>query len=60
MLDKKGKDEFLAMTDNFHDVFSLRDEIGTCPFIEVHLKYIFCKTISHARRTKESHTERNG
>ena len=24
--------------DNFHDVFSLRDEIGTCPFIEVHLK----------------------
>ena len=25
-------------TDNFDDVFSLRDEIGTCPFIEVHLK----------------------
>ena len=24
--------------DNFQDVFSLRDEIGTCPFIEVHLK----------------------
>ena len=24
--------------DDFHDVFSLRDEIGTCPFIEVHLK----------------------
>ena len=23
---------------NFHDVFSLRDELGTCPFIEVHLK----------------------
>ena len=23
--------------DDFHDVFSLRDEIGTCPFIEVHL-----------------------
>ena len=22
----------------FTDVFSLRDEIGTCPFIEVHLK----------------------
>ena len=35
-LDDKGKEEFLA--DNFHDVFSLRDEIGTCPFIEVHLK----------------------
>ena len=34
----KDKEEFLAMIDNFHDVFSLRDEIGTCPFIEVHLK----------------------
>ena len=37
-LDHKGKEDFLAKTDNFHDVFSLRDEIGTCPFIEVHLK----------------------
>ena len=37
-LDNKGKEAFLAKTDNFHDVFSLRDEIGTCPFIEVHLK----------------------
>ena len=37
-LDNKGKEDFLAKTDNFHDVFSLRDEIGTCPFIEVHLK----------------------
>ena len=37
-LDKKGKEDFLAKTDNFHDVFSLRGEIGTCPFIEVHLK----------------------
>ena len=37
-LDNKGKEEFLAKTDNFHDVFSLRDEIGTYPFIEVHLK----------------------
>ena len=36
--EKKGKEEFLAKTDNFHEVFSLRDEIGTCPFIEVHLK----------------------
>ena len=34
-LDEKG---FLAKSDNFHDVFSLRDEIGTCPFTEVHLK----------------------
>ena len=39
-LDDKGGQEFLAKTDNFHDVFSLRDEIGTCPFIEVHLKLI--------------------
>ena len=37
-LDDKGKEDFLAKTDNFHDVFSLTDEIGTCPFIKVHLK----------------------
>ena len=37
-LDDKGKEEFLAKIDNFHDVFRLRDEIGTCPFIKVHLK----------------------
>ena len=35
LLDDKGKE---TKTDHFHDVFSLRDEIGTCPFIEVHLK----------------------
>ena len=34
----KSKEDFLAKTDNFHDVSSLRDEIGTCPFIKVHLK----------------------
>ena len=28
----------MAKLGDFHDVFSLRDEIGTCPFIEVHLK----------------------
>ena len=38
LLDEKGKEEVLTKTDDFHDVFSLRDEIGTCPFIEVHLK----------------------
>ena len=38
LLDDKGKEEFLMKKDDFHDVFSLRDEIGTCPFIEVHLK----------------------
>ena len=37
-LDDEEKEEFLPKTDNFHDVFSLRYEIGTCPFIEVHLK----------------------
>ena len=38
ILDEKGKEEFLAKVEQFTDVFSLRDEIGTCPFIEVHLK----------------------
>ena len=28
-LDNKQKEEFLAKLDDFHDVFSLRDEIGT-------------------------------
>ena len=37
VLDKKGKEEFLEKVEQFTDVFSLRDEIGTCPFIEVHL-----------------------
>ena len=38
LLDEEEKEEFLTKTDDFHDVFSLRDEIGTCPFIEVHLR----------------------
>ena len=38
LLDKKGKEEFLTKTDDFLDVFSLGDGIGTCPFIEVHLR----------------------
>ena len=38
LLNDKVKEDFLTKTDDFHDVFSLRDEIGTCPFIEVHLK----------------------
>ena len=37
-LDDKQKEEFLTKLDDFHDVFSLRDEIGACLFIEVHLK----------------------
>ena len=38
VLDEKGKEEFLEKVEQFTDVFSLRDEIGTCPSIEVHLK----------------------
>ena len=38
VLDEKGKEEFLEKVEQFTDVFSLRDEIGTCPFIEVYLK----------------------
>ena len=38
VLEKKGKEEFLKNVEKFTDIFSLRDEIGTCPFIEVHLK----------------------
>ena len=38
LLDDKDKEEFLTKSDDFHDTFSLRNEIGTCPFIEVHLK----------------------
>ena len=55
------KRNFLTKLDDFHDVFSLRDEIGTCPFIEVHLK-LKDKTPSlpYARRTKESYTKGNG
>ena len=28
----------MTKIEKFTDVFSLRDEIGTCPFIEVHIK----------------------
>ena len=38
VLDEKSKEELLENVEQFMDVFSLRDEIGTCPFIEVHLK----------------------
>ena len=38
ILDKKDKEEFLTNIEQFTNIFSLRDEIGTCPFIEVHLK----------------------
>ena len=38
VLDKKGTEDFPTNVEQFTDIFSLRDEIGTCPFIEVHLK----------------------
>ena len=63
LLDDKGKEEFLTKTDDFHDVFSLRDKIGTCPHIEVNLKLkdetpFFVQP--YERRTKESYPKRNG
>ena len=38
ILDEKEKEEFLKNIEQFTDIFSLRDEIGTYRFIEVHLK----------------------
>ena len=38
VLDEKAKEEFLTNVEQFTDIFSLRDKIGTCPFIEVHSK----------------------
>ena len=57
VLDEKGTEEFLTNIKQFTDIFSLRDKIGTCPFIEVHLKLkrqnaILCKTIPNERRTR--------
>ena len=58
ILDNKGKEEFLMKTDDFHNIFSLQDEIETCPFMGVHP--IFCKTIPYERGTKESNSKGNG
>ena len=38
VLDEKAKEEFLTNVEQFTNIFSLRDKIGTCRFIEVHLK----------------------
>ena len=40
LLDEEENEEFLTKTNDFHDVFSFRDEIGMCPFVEVHLRLI--------------------
>ena len=37
VLDEKDKEDFLTKVEQFTDVFSHRDKIGTCSFIEVHL-----------------------
>ena len=65
VLDEKEKEEFLMKVEQFTDIFSLRDEIGTCPFIEVHLKLkdetpFFVRPYPLRRRTEESHTKING
>ena len=64
VLDEKGKEEFLAKVKQFTDVFSLRDEIGTCPFIEVHLKLKdetpFFVRLYPMREEQESHTKGDG
>ena len=64
ILDKKGKEEFLTNVEQFTDIFSYRDEIGTCPFIQVHLKLKdetpFFVRLYPMRRTEESYTKRNG
>ena len=38
VLSEEEKEKFLTNTEQFTDIFNLRDEIGTCPFVEVHLK----------------------
>ena len=38
VLDQEEKEKFLTNVEQFSDIFSLRDEIGTWPFIEVHLR----------------------
>ena len=60
-LDEKGKEEFLEKVEQFTDVFSLRDEIGTCSFIDVHLKDETPFLVRpYPMREEESHTKRNG
>ena len=65
ILDEKGKEEFLEKVGQFTDVFSLRDEIGTCPFIEVHLKLkdetpFFVRPYPMREEQKKVNTTRNG
>ena len=64
VLDEKCKEEFLTNVKQFTDIFSLRDGIGTCPFIEVHPKLkdempFFVRPYP-MQEEEESHTKRNG
>ena len=64
VLDEEGKEEFLEKVKQFTDVFSLRDEIGNCPFIEVHLKLkdetpFFVRPYP-VREEQKSHTKGDG
>ena len=38
ILDEKQKEDFYKIIYDNRDVFSMRDEIGTCPQIQIHLK----------------------
>ena len=64
VLEEKRKEEFLTNVEQFMDIFSLRDEISTCPFIEVHLKLkeekpFFVRPYP-MREEQKSHTKGNG
>ena len=37
-LDKKEREQVMKMLYEYKDIFSLRDEIGTCPNIEVNIE----------------------
>ena len=45
MPSKGGKKEVMEMLYKYKEAFSLRDEIGTCPNIEVEMDHHFYKTI---------------
>ena len=37
-LSEEKKIEFMDMVEKYKEAFSIRDEIGTCPYVKVHLK----------------------
>ena len=44
-LDKKERKQVMKMLYEYKDVFSLRDEIGMCPNIEVNIEVIICHSL---------------